>query len=58
MSGRKNEKRKIFPVPSLQRLPPQLRVLLTKMDLFDLMGLAEHADDCGPTTSWRAWWQL
>ncbi len=40
-----DERSKIFPALFLQRLPAQLRVLLTKDDLIDLVGLAEHADD-------------
>jgi hypothetical protein len=40
-----DEKSKIFPALFLQRLPPQLRVLLTKQDPTDLVALAEHADE-------------
>jgi hypothetical protein len=40
-----DDKSKIFPALFLQRLPPQLRVLLTKDDLTDLVALAEHADE-------------
>jgi hypothetical protein len=40
-----DEKSKIFPALFLQQLPPQLRVLLTKNDLTDLVALAEHTDE-------------
>jgi hypothetical protein len=40
-----DEKSKIFPAFFLQRLPAQLRLLLTKDNLNDLVGLAEHADE-------------
>jgi hypothetical protein len=60
-----DEKSKIFPALFPQRLPAQLRVLLTKDDLNDLVLMS-----CGPTTSrtgllllwlscrWRmsSWW--
>jgi hypothetical protein len=39
-----DEMSKILPALFLQRLPPQLRVLLTKDDLTDLVALAEHTD--------------
>jgi hypothetical protein len=44
MCPARDEKSKILPALFLQRLPPQLRVLLTKDDLTDLVALAEHAD--------------
>jgi hypothetical protein len=39
-----DEKSKIFPALFLQGLPQQLRILLTKQDLTDLVALAEFAD--------------
>jgi hypothetical protein len=36
---------KLVAMPALGAEPAQLRILLTKNDLIDLVGLAEHADD-------------
>jgi hypothetical protein len=39
-----DEKSKIFPASFLQRLLQQLRVLLTKYNLTDLVAMVEHPD--------------